>query len=1082
MKMRSGLGCLVAAVTAVSFVGLSHAADLRWDSDGAAGGFGTDGSGNWDLATPLWNDTPATTNTAWVQGRNAIFGNPANTQNITNAAAFNISLMDDIVVQDLHINTSSTGSYYNFDAPNFNSLTINGNVYKNTGTGQVKFDLLAGPFVLGNGDHVFALRDTGGDIPEMQINANISGAGGMTIDNRLTLNGVKESWGTLSTTGINSYTGQTNIKYGRLVISQSAGLGSTSAGTVISEAGTLSIGGPGVTAPQNLTISEPITITRNTYTGGDATDGGAFSHYGAAVVATNGTGTTTFNGAFVVDSTDARIAANTGTLVISSDIQKGPNVTTPMLSVTGDFAGFVHLTGNNTALTGGVSIIDAVQLDVDNDNQIGGPTAPLNFVGGGTFHPVNGYLTNFGSHVINNSTFNGGIFVDAGKTFTIDQALGRALGDDNNRVGSLGKRGTGTLNINSAVNLRGGQTFWDAGVVNVNAAVELANLHLRSPTVNINAGGSITTVAGFNSFGQDSTGTNGGPDIAVININGGKLIQTSGDDFNISDNPNTKGTINLNSGELTTGGLTFVAKASGAVGTIVQNGGKLTINRDGNFAFVLGDGRDNRTPVGNYTFNAGTFRSEGEVYVGEGGTGTGNWTQAGSGTNAEIDHWFVIGREGGKGTVTLSNGAKITKTRGGTHVEIDAGSANGQATASTMTVDGATFDIIDGELRVGTGGGADGTLNIRNGAVVNANDWIGIGRDNGKGVVNLEGGSLNKGGGNNISIGWKDQSNGSIVQTGGTLNVTSGETWIGEGGQALINSSGGSANILRLDVGHAGGGNGELRVSGGSNFKATGIVIGANDSVNGVINLSGGSLTATSITTGNSSGSKTVNWTGGNLAVGAYNVGVGLNNTGTGRLTPGGGNAIGTTAITGNYTQSATARMAIELASSGVDTVTSTGTVTLDGPLELSVLAGYDPAKYQPLSFITAGNLVGHFATVEGLQIAQNKALAVTYTGTSALVQAATPGDLTLDGAVNFNDLVGLAQNYNQSGRTWATGDFNGDGQTKFEDLVTLAQFYNKPASFEADWAYALSITPEPTSLLALGLVGVIGSVRNRRR
>jgi O-glycosyl hydrolase/ankyrin repeat protein len=52
-------------------------------------------------------------------------------------------------------------------------------------------------------------------------------------------------------------------------------------------------------------------------------------------------------------------------------------------------------------------------------------------------------------------------------------------------------------------------------------------------------------------------------------------------------------------------------------------------------------------------------------------------------------------------------------------------------------------------------------------------------------------------------------------------------------------------------------------------------------------------------------------------------------------------------------------------------------------------------------------------------------------------------GDLDGDNHVNFTDLVVLAQNYNQSGRTLSQGDVNDDGKVDFSDLVVIAQHYN---------------------------------------
>ena len=111
--------------------------------------------------------------------------------------------------------------------------------------------------------------------------------------------------------------------------------------------------------------------------------------------------------------------------------------------------------------------------------------------------------------------------------------------------------------------------------------------------------------------------------------------------------------------------------------------------------------------------------------------------------------------------------------------------------------------------------------------------------------------------------------------------------------------------------------------------------------------------------------------------------------------------------------------------------------------------------------------------------------------GTAFLARFTKLGDATLDGAVDFNDLVKLAQNYNTSGTSWNSGDFTYDGTTDFNDLVKLAQNYNTalaavaipgaPAIFEADLARALAQVPEP-SALHLILAATIGLAGKRRR
>ncbi|HEY7115374.1 MAG TPA: hypothetical protein VH475_02245, partial [Tepidisphaeraceae bacterium] len=83
------------------------------------------------------------------------------------------------------------------------------------------------------------------------------------------------------------------------------------------------------------------------------------------------------------------------------------------------------------------------------------------------------------------------------------------------------------------------------------------------------------------------------------------------------------------------------------------------------------------------------------------------------------------------------------------------------------------------------------------------------------------------------------------------------------------------------------------------------------------------------------------------------------------------------------------------------------------------------------------------------------------------LVRYSLAGDATLDGTVDFNDLVALAQNYNRTDgtRVWATGDFTYDGNVDFNDLVALAQNYNKTLTvFPAEPVAAPVVMPSPVT------------------
>ena len=180
--------------------------------------------------------------------------------------------------------------------------------------------------------------------------------------------------------------------------------------------------------------------------------------------------------------------------------------------------------------------------------------------------------------------------------------------------------------------------------------------------------------------------------------------------------------------------------------------------------------------------------------------------------------------------------------------------------------------------------------------------------------------------------------------------------------------------------------------------------------------------------------------------------------------------------------------------------------------------AASDPAATSPITSVRAA-LVSAYANgawngpgIDSVGIAATRSLgyaeaadvlatpggsfgAATVDGSAVLVRYTLSGDATLDGAVDFNDLVKLAQNYNTTlpatGSAWFRGDFNYDGTVDFNDLVKLAQNYNAalpgepiagaPADFASDLAAAFATVPEP-SALSLVAAGVLLVARRRRQ
>ena len=118
----------------------------------------------------------------------------------------------------------------------------------------------------------------------------------------------------------------------------------------------------------------------------------------------------------------------------------------------------------------------------------------------------------------------------------------------------------------------------------------------------------------------------------------------------------------------------------------------------------------------------------------------------------------------------------------------------------------------------------------------------------------------------------------------------------------------------------------------------------------------------------------------------------------------------------------------------------------------------------------------------------------VSMDGNSLIVAVTLKGDASLDGTVNFDDLLTLASNFNQAGRTWGQADFTGDGRTDFNDLLLLAGNFNGSIraaqqmlgdlgaeAFANEFALAVAMTPEPGVLGLVAGMAVLGTRRRRQ-
>lgn len=263
--------------------------------------------------------------------------------------------------------------------------------------------------------------------------------------------------------------------------------------------------------------------------------------------------------------------------------------------------------------------------------------------------------------------------------------------------------------------------------------------------------------------------------------------------------------MNIDAGAVTTGNWTEVGLGAGSTGTLNMSGGSLTKTGDGQTAI----GTNGGTGFANQT--GGTITVNNEFYVGQ-NTGTGTYNLSGTGVINSAGH-TIIGRDGGNGTMNQSGG---------------------------------TVAPVDGELWVGQNGGSVGVYNLSGSGVVNANNWVAIGRDGGTGTFNMTGGTFTKGGGNDRRFIVGASGPGIWTQSAGLVDVQTSQMWLGENNSGTYTLSG----------------TGELRTP-------SDLIVALNGSATGVLNLDGGTLRTSKITGGG--GNATVHFNGTQIVATANN-------------------------------------------------------------------------------------------------------------------------------------------------------------------------------------------------------------------
>jgi len=185
-----------------------------------------------------------------------------------------------------------------------------------------------------------------------------------------------------------------------------------------------------------------------------------------------------------------------------------------------------------------------------------------------------------------------------------------------------------------------------------------------------------------------------------------------------------------------------------------------------------------------------------------------------------------------------------------------------------------------------------------------------------------------------------------------------------------------------------------------------------------------------------------------------------------GRLTNSRASAAAVT-VNGDVTLAGGATFVTDLLDTGVDTLVTTGAVTIGPNASLDIMPAGGSAEFMAGTYTlvqAAGGLSGTFANVTGLggYVSVN-GNGLTYddvagTVTLTLDKDLNPADGNLDGATDVSDRIIWNNNNFTFGTTFRTGDYNGDGQTDVSDRIV----WNNN-----NFTFATASAPSPIALEA---------------
>ncbi len=570
--------------------------------------------------------------------------------------------------------------------------------------------------------------------------------------------------------------------------------------------------------------------------------------------------------------------------------------------------------GNIATISADISATPS-DIDVRNGSRLD-HTAGTAGTSGGAWMFV-GQVNTAGTYNLADTTTNGaGITGFAQGTGSLNASGNLLVGAfGNNRTGTVRVNTAGTLAVSGELFIgdssgSAGTFSLESGTMTVNNKIYIGNNN-GTGTLTM-SGGTLTKTGGDQTFvGRDNgTGTltqSGGTitlnhDFYVgqgtggngtLNLSGSAVLNT-GRDFVIGREGGT-GALNMTGGTITkTGDEKFLVGHNNGIGTVVQSGGTITANNE------LYIGNENTNASGTYTLSGtGALNVSNEVVVGR-ESGTGILNVNGGTITTSVNGNMYIGRRNGTGTLNQSNGVIIVNK------EFGVGTRDGDKIGTgTYNLSGGSLSAAN-NIFIGKDQGSSGTM-IMTGGTMSTSDKLQIGHNQATGVLTQSGGTVNVQNevyiGNestNTSVGTYTISGSAGLNVGnqvivgrdngtGTLNLNGGTVttkWIeGGSGSATVNFNGGvlkakenqGSFIRDLDVANV--------QSGGIKIDSNGFAVATSQALTGtggLEKLGAGSLTLNAAST----------YTGPTL-VSAGTLTLALNSSITSAVTVAGGAALG---------------------------------------------------------------------------------------------------------------------------------------------------------------------------------------------